>query len=152
MIHIHLSTNIYRPLKQVFSFVSNPENDFQWQYGTLATGAVSAGAVALGSTFRSVAHFMGQRIESLCEVTEYDLNHRYGFRSLAGPVEGHTVYTFEMAGGSTQVRISSELNQRELFKISDSIVEKKFKRQYKENFAMLKDLLESHIMMRTTQS
>ncbi len=41
MINLTLDTKIYRPIKQVFDFVSEPENDFQWQYGTLASTRLS---------------------------------------------------------------------------------------------------------------
>ena len=41
MISFDLNTHIYRPLKQVFAFVATPENDFQWQYGTLASTQIS---------------------------------------------------------------------------------------------------------------
>jgi hypothetical protein len=44
MIILKVSTMICRTVKQVFDFVSAPENDFQWQYGTLAAARVSDGA------------------------------------------------------------------------------------------------------------
>jgi hypothetical protein len=148
MIHIDLVTNIYRPLTQVFSFISNPANDFQWQYGTVAAARIAEGESGLGSMFRTLTTIMGRRIESLNEVTEYEPNRRYGFKSLTGPVDSHTVYSFEMAAGSTRLTISTDLDQRDLFKISDAIVEKKFKRQYKENFNLLKQVLESSLVGR----
>jgi hypothetical protein len=91
---------------------------------------------------------MGRRMESINEVTEYEPNHLYAFRSLSGPVDAQTTYTFEMSASSTQVRVSTRLDQRDLFKTNDSVVEKKFKRQYKENFAILKNLLESQRFQR----
>ena len=62
MIHLEMSTMIYRPIQQVFDFVSTPENDFQWQYGTLATARLSEGASQKGTAFRSVGHLMGQSL------------------------------------------------------------------------------------------
>ncbi|HQX18036.1 MAG TPA: hypothetical protein PLA27_16580, partial [Anaerolineales bacterium] len=61
MINLTLNTKIYRPIKQVFDFVSEPENDFQWQYGTLASTRLSDRVSALGSFFQSVGHLMGRR-------------------------------------------------------------------------------------------
>ena len=52
MISLELSTQIHRPLSQVFAFITTPENDFQWQYGTLASERVSNGEVGEG-TLRS---------------------------------------------------------------------------------------------------
>jgi hypothetical protein len=33
MIHIDMSTIIYRPVRQVFDFMSTPENEKMFQYG-----------------------------------------------------------------------------------------------------------------------
>ena len=151
MISFHLNTHIYRPLKQVFAFVAAPENDFQWQYGTLASTRISEGEMGIGSMFRTVSHFMGRRMESVCEVTEFEPNHRYGFKSLSGPVDSHTVYTFEMTETSTKIEIFTETDPRDLFETNDVIVEKKSKRQYKEYLATLKNILEAQRLNRTEQ-
>ena len=69
MISFELNINIYRPLPQVFRFVAMPENDFQWQYGTLASSRISEGEMGVGTVFRTVSHVMGHRIDSVYEVT-----------------------------------------------------------------------------------
>ena len=86
MINLISSKLIYRPIKQVFDFISMPENDFQWQYGTLKSAQVSEGGLRVGTFFRSVGHFMGHRIQGTYEVTEYEPNKKYGFKSLSGPL------------------------------------------------------------------
>jgi hypothetical protein len=82
MINLNVSTKIYRPIKQVFDFVSNPENDFQWQYGTLAAARLPDGTDRLGSFFRTIGHLLGQRLQGVFEVTEYEPNSKYAFRSM----------------------------------------------------------------------
>ncbi len=148
MISFDLNTHIYRPLKQVFSFVATPENDFQWQYGILASTQISNGEIGLGTLFRAVGHIMGRRIEAIYEVTAFELNKRYGFKSVSGPVDSYTLYTFEMSEAGTMINLSTETNPRDLFKPSDTIIVKKFKKQYKENLAMLKSVLEAHHIVR----
>lgn len=148
MISFDLNTHIYRPLKQVFIFVATPENDFQWQYGILASTQISNGEIGLGTLFRAVGHIMGRRIEAIYEVTAFELNKRYGFKSVSGPVDSYTLYTFEMSEGGTMINLSTETNPRDLFKPSDTIIVKKFKKQYKENLAMLKSVLEAHHIVR----
>ena len=142
MISFDLNTCIYRPLKQVFNFVTTPENDFQWQYGTLASAQISNGKMGVGSLFRTVEHFVGHRIESVYEVTEFEPDKRYGFKSLSGPMDLHTLYTFEVTGGSTKINISTRVSPGDLFKTGNVTVEKKVKKQYRENLALLKGLLE----------
>ncbi len=148
MIHFDLNTYIYRPLKQVFAFVATPENDFQWQYGTLTSAQISNGEMGPGTLFRAVGHITGRRIDVIYEVTVFEPNKRYGFKSVSGPVDSYTLYTFEMSEGGTKINLSTETNPKDLFKPDDIIVVKKFKKQYKENLAMLKSLLETHHVVR----
>jgi uncharacterized protein YndB with AHSA1/START domain len=143
MIDLNMSTMIYRPVKQVFDFVSTPENDFQWQYGTLETTRLSEGVSNIGTFFRSIGHLMGQRVLSTFEVTDYEPNKRYGFKSLSGPLHQLTSYTFEIANGSTKVNISTQANVVNFFSVDEAILGKKMKKELRENLAMLKDLLEA---------
>jgi|SRR5687768_1855549 len=143
MIDLKVSTLIYRPVRQVFDFISAPENDFQWQYGTLVSARVSEGVNDIGSFFRSTGHLMGRRIESTFEVTEYEPNKKYGFKSLSGPLHSQTSYTFELANGSTKINISTQANVVNFFQMDERILEKKIKKQLKENLTLLKDLLEA---------
>jgi hypothetical protein len=83
MINLNSSTLIYRPIRQIFDFMSTPENDFQWQYGTLASARISEGAGNIGTFFRSIDHLMGRRILSTFEVNEYELNKKYGFNMVS---------------------------------------------------------------------
>ena len=86
---------------------------------------------------------MGQRNLSTFEVTEYEPDKKYGFKSLSGPFLVQTVYTFEIANRSTKVTISTQADVVDFFQVDEGILEKKMKKQLRENLAMLKDLLEA---------
>ena len=144
MIRFDLNTHISRPLTQVFTFVATPDNDFQWQYGTLASVQISNGEVGMGTLFRAVGHWLGLRIETVYVVTAFEPNKRYGFKSISGPLDSSTLYSFEMSAGGTKIHLSIETNPRELFKSNDAVVLKKVKKQYKENLAILKRVLEAN--------
>ena len=144
MISVDVYIHIYRPLQQVFTFVATPENDFQWQYETLASTQVSKGEIGVGTLFHTVGHFMGRRIETVYEVTDFDPHKRYGFKSHSGPVDSHTLYTFEITNGGTKISLSTKTTPRDLFTMNPSMVEKKSKKQHKENLAILKNILEAH--------
>ena len=149
MIRFDLDTHIYLPLNLVFAFVTTPENDFQWQYGTLASTQISRGEIGRGTLFRAVSHLMGRRIETVYEITVFELDKRYGFKSVSGSVDSYTLYTFETSKGATRINLSIETNPRDVFKLNNPIVVKKFKKEYKENLAMLKNILEAHPIART---
>jgi len=147
MINANVSTIIYRPVQQVFDFVSKPENDFQWQYGTLETARLSEGANNLRTTFRSIGHLMGRRNLSTFQVTEYEQNKKYSFKSLSGPLHSQTSYTFETINGGTKINISTQTSVVNFFQINEGLIEKSVRKQLKENLALLKGLLEaSHIL------
>src|SRR5690349_23905372 len=103
MIHLHGSTIIYRPIQQVFDFMSTPENDFQWQDGTLATTRLSGEVGKMGALFRSIGHLMGHRLLTTFEVIEYEQGRRYRVRSLSGPLHSQTTYTFAGTDGNTKI-------------------------------------------------
>ncbi len=143
MINLNLSMLIYHPIKQVFDFVSVPENDFQWQYGTLASARLSEDLNNVGAMFRSVGHLLGRRVQSVFEVTQYEQNKKYGYKSVSGPLQLHTSYTLEASGGGTKLNISTQANLVNLFQMDEHLLEKDMKKQLKENLAMLKNLLEA---------
>jgi Polyketide cyclase / dehydrase and lipid transport len=143
MINLISSTLIERPVKQVFDFVSTPENDFQWQYGTLATASLSKGSHTMQTFFRSIGHLLGRRNLSTFEVTEFEPNKKYGFKSLSGPFHSQTSYVCELANGNTKITISTQVNVVNFFHMDEGFLEKRMKKQLEENLAMLKDLLEA---------
>lgn len=143
MIQITLSTFIQQPIHRVFNFISTPENDFQWQYETLSSNQTSEGIITVGSSFRSIGHFMGNRTQSTFEVTEFEPNKRYGFKSLSGPLQSVISYTFDISKRYTEVKISAQANIVNTMEFNENILEKKLKRQIKENLAMLKKILET---------
>jgi uncharacterized protein YndB with AHSA1/START domain len=148
MINVSISTIIYRPVKQVFDFVSKPENDFLWQYGTLETARLSEGVNNSGSFFRSIGHLMGHRNLSTFEVTEYDRNKKYSFKSLSGPLHSRTSYTFEAVNGGTKTNVSMQASLADSYQMNEGLMEKSSRKQLKENLALLKGLLEAgHILL-----
>jgi len=150
MIHLEMSTMIYRPIKQVFDFVSTPENDFQWQYGTLATAKLSEGSSKKGTAFRSVGHLMGHRVQGTYEVIEYEPNREYGFKSLTGPLHSQTSYTFEKTEGGTKITMSTRAHVVNFFQMNERLLGKRIKKQLKENLTLLKSLLEETISSHET--
>ena len=66
----------------------------------VAAARLSEGAGTIGTLFRSIGHLMGYRVLSTFEVTEYEPNKRYGFKSLSGPLNSQTSYAFEIANGN----------------------------------------------------
>ena len=143
MISITINTLILRPVWEVFDFITTPENNSLWQYGSLESVQTSDGDRQVGSSFSSFGHFMGKRIQSNFEVTEFKANKSYGFETISGPIQLQTSYGFEALDHGTKVIVSSLINPGGFFKLLDPIVAKAARKQYAENFAKLKEVLET---------
>jgi len=103
----------------------------------------SAGDMQVGTVFSSFGHFMGRRIQSNFEVTEFEANKSYGFETISGPIQLQTSYGFEALSLGTNVIVSSLINPGGLFNLVDSVVARVTKKQFRENLTMLKELLET---------
>jgi Polyketide cyclase / dehydrase and lipid transport len=144
MINLNISTIIFQPIQQVFDFVSTPENDFQWQYGTLASARLSEEVGnQLGTFFRSIGHLLGHRNLSTFEVLAYEPNQKYKFKSLSGPLHLQTTYIFEEADENTKINISIKAHVPNFFQMDEGMMASRMKKQLRENLAMLKDILEA---------
>jgi hypothetical protein len=80
--------------------------------------------MGLDTLFRAVEHFMGQRVESVFEVTGFELDKIYGYKSLSGPMVSNMLYTFEIAGGKTKIRMSAQIYPGDLLTSSVHTAEK----------------------------
>jgi|SRR3990172_2495687 len=144
MINLISSTLIHRPANVVFDFVSTPENDFQWQYGTLATASLPKGTGTTRTFFRSIGHLLGRRNLGTFEVTEYKPNRKYGFKSLSGLLHSKTSYILKSVSGRTRINISIQASAPNFFQLNEARLRKTMEKQLKEDVARLKDILETN--------
>lgn len=72
MTHVNSRIHIQRNAAEVFDFISNPENNPQWQKGMQSCEITSAGEWGLGSMYAQRAKFMGRDIVSKFEITQYE--------------------------------------------------------------------------------
>jgi len=143
MISINISTLILRPVWEVFDFIATPENNSQWQFGSLEAVQISVGELQVGTLFSSFGHFMGRRIQSNFEVTEFETNQSYGYETISGPIQLQTSYSFEAVEHGTRVIVSSLINPGGFFKLVDPIVARVARKQFQENLTKLKEFLEA---------
>lgn len=143
MINIDLDTFIHKPIGLVFDFVSAPENNTKWQYDTLQASGLAKGLGKVGMLFQSIGHLMGRRNLGAFEVIEYEPNRRFGFKSVSGPLQTRTSYTFEKTNDATKVNMSTRAKVIDFFQVNEGELELNMKMQGSENLALLKGLLEA---------
>ncbi len=143
MIKLEHTVDINRPVEEVFSFITNHENDAQWRAGLVESKRTSEGPVGVGSTGTDVLQFLGRRIESSYELTEFEENRKLGFKTTSGPIPMEGGYTMESAGGGTKVAFTIQGDSGGFFRLAEPILARMVKRQVVSDFGNLKDLLEA---------
>jgi uncharacterized protein YndB with AHSA1/START domain len=141
MIRVEHTVEIDRPPAEVFEYMMDMENLPEWQ--SSAIEAQWEGERAPGSHIREVRKFLGKRIESEVEVTEYEPNRRFCLRATSGPVPFSVEHTFEPTNGGTRITFVGEGEPGGFFKLAEPVVARTAERQFTGDFATLKDLLEA---------
>jgi hypothetical protein len=80
------STMIRSSPRDIIRFIADPVNAPRWMKALETSELITPGPIRVGSQFREVQSAGGQRIETICEVVEYDGERRYAWRSVSeGP-------------------------------------------------------------------
>jgi uncharacterized membrane protein len=145
MLKIEYSTVINRPVEEVFALLSNVENNPKWSSAFLEVQKTSEGPVGVGTTWRGVGKFLGNRIETEIEQTEYEPNRKSTQKSKS-PFPVNQQMTFESVDGGTRVNVKFEAEPGGFFKLAEPLLAGMTKRNIEGELANLKDLMEAHAL------
>ena len=140
MVRFEFSVDINRPPSEVFAYLTDPAHLPEWQSSALE--AHWEGEKGVGGRIKEVRKFLGRRMESELEVTEYEPANRFDLRVLSGPVPFSVHHTLESRDGGTRLRFVGEGDPGGFFKLAEPIVARTAERQFKSDFETLKDVLE----------
>lgn len=143
MIKIEESLKINRPIEDVFAFVADIENLPQWAAPVIEARQTSNGEVGVGTKQSQVAQFLGRKIETTQEVTEYELNKKLSTKATSGPLPLEVHYTFEPADDGTMMTLEGFVEAEGVFSLAEPIVGRMLIRQTKADAENLKALLEA---------
>lgn len=143
MIEIKNSVQINRPVEQVFDFVTNVENLPKWAGPVTEAKQTSEGPVGVGAIQTQTAQFLGRRVESSQEVTQYELNKRLSTKTTSGSFPVEVNYTFESIDGGTLIHLEGNVDAGGFFKLGEPIVGRMLRRQTDADIETLKELLEA---------
>ena len=134
---------IERPREEVFEYLTNVDNLPEWQSSVLEARKTTEGPVGTGTSFTEVRKFLGRRLESRLEVTEYEPPERFVLRVVEGPVPFDVRHTLRSANGGTALEVSIEGDPGGFFKVAAPLVAMQGKRQLESDFGAMKTLLEA---------
>ncbi|MBA3432433.1 MAG: SRPBCC family protein [Actinobacteria bacterium] len=143
MIRFELTEVVDRPAQEVFDYVTNPEKLPEWQSMVSESRQDSQGPMGVGTRVTNVRNFLGRRIESQAEVTAYESPRRFDVRTVSGPVPFQISHTLEPKEASTVIKVETQGEPGGFFKLAEPLVGRQAERQFKNDFATLKDLLEA---------
>jgi hypothetical protein len=98
MIAPRASIEIAASPAEVIGFIGDPANAPRWMKALEVSELITPGPIRAGSRFREVQRAGGRRIESICEIVEFDPDRRYAWRSVG---EGQATY----GGGFTATAV-----------------------------------------------
>jgi uncharacterized membrane protein len=132
-----------QPVEDVFPHVGDPEAYPAWQDGFLESEIITEGSLGVGSIYRAVHEIGGRRIEVDNEVTAYEPNERFAFRSISGNLAVSGDVRLEPAGGGTKLTAHFEAQFGGLFRLAEPLAVRVIKRQQQTDFEELKARLNS---------
>lgn len=138
-----VSTMIRQPIEKVFEYVTNVEHHAQWQTATLEDKILSEGPLGMGTTIHHVGKFLGRRIENTSEVTEYEPNTNFAYKTVSGSLPVEMRYRFESVEGGTRLTLTAGGETGRFFKLAEPIVARSAKRLLDEDLIRLKNILEA---------
>lgn len=143
MIRLERDVLIDVPIGDIYAFILDFENESQWAQEVVRTEKTSDGPVEVGSTFADHVSFMGRTIKTSYEILEIDDNAAITIKTSSGPVPFTATYSFSEEDQGTRLSITADVEPGGFFKLATPMIRRQLERQWTQNFASLKALLEA---------
>ncbi len=137
-----ISITVQRPLEEVFAYVAAIENLAEWTPVILDAWPLAGRPPEVGSTYMVKAEIMGKTMEIPSEVTGYEPNRLFAYKS-----HGFLTYedriTFQETAAGTLITESIDMkSDRPLLRVLDPLKLLISRRSHRQNQQMLKAILE----------
>ena len=146
MLKVVGSVTIHRSAKDVFAYVSEPENQSDWQPGLHEVSHKPGATRGTGST-TEVRKVMGRRVEHTMEIVDFQedkkISHRGAASSHDGAMERH-ISLQEIGNGSTRVTLEMDIDTKGALKAAAPVLQRMVQREVDSDLLHLKDILEAH--------
>jgi carbon monoxide dehydrogenase subunit G len=116
------SVEVAPPPEDVFAYISDAENNPQWQSGMVSAHWSTDGPIGVGSTYDQVATFLGRRIESTFEVEAYVPGRMIKASSTGGSFPITFTRMVEPNGAGSKVTAIIEGDASGFFKVAEPIL------------------------------
>ena len=138
---IEISTFINRPSADVFAYISNFENNPKWQGGMVDAWFTSEPPMRVGTSYSQVAVFLGRRVESTFEVTEYQAGRLIKAKSIVSTFPITFTRIVDAENGGSRVTAIVEGDASGIFKLAEPLLAGKVNKSIHKDYENLKKIL-----------
>lgn len=142
MVRAQLGTTIKRPVEEVFAVMSDLSHNPRWISAVSETTKTSDGPIGVGTTWHSVGKFLGRRMESDTNCTQFEPNRSFTYEATT-PFPMTVAFTFEAVADGTRVEQVVDAEPGGFFKLAGPLLVTPAKRQFQNDLDTLRDLLEA---------
>lgn len=143
MIKIETEIFIKRPSDEVFDYISNFENNPEWQNGMVSAEFTSEGPVDVGSTYVQEARFLNRPVHSKFEVIAYEPGRMVKATTSSGSFPITFTRKVEPQNGGTLITAIVEGYAGGFYKLAEPLLARMVKRSVDGDYANLKAILEN---------
>ncbi len=143
MLKIEVEVFIKRPSQEVFDYISNFENNPNWQGGMVSAKFTSEGPLQIGSTYVQEAKFLGRPVHSDFEVIAFEPGRMVKATTRSGSFPITFTRMVEPKDGGTQVKAIVEGDASGVYKLTEPLMTFMVKRSVSGDYKNLKAILES---------
>jgi carbon monoxide dehydrogenase subunit G len=138
---------IQRPIDEVFDFVADSRNEPAWLPGASGVEKTTEGPIGHGTRFEGQYARAGT---VFLELIEFERPHRVTFRAKSRIVKFDDAVILETEGTGTRLRATMEARAGGLLRVIEPLMGRTMRRQFEENWNLLKHALETGSDRNTT--
>jgi ligand-binding SRPBCC domain-containing protein len=142
VIRIEREMRVERPRDAVFAYLADPTRIPEWQATAVEVVRDAGTDVGVGTRWRETRVFMGKRIEQTVETTKYQPVDEFALAVVDGPIPLRIHHRLADDDGATLISVAGEGEPGGMFRFGARFIVPVVERQFDEDFARLRALLE----------
>jgi hypothetical protein len=134
----------------VIGFIADPANAPRWMKALEVSELITPGPIEAASRFREVQSAGGRRIETICEIVEFDPDRRYAWRSVdEGPASYGGGFTATAVDGQTEPRYEGWATATGRLAAREAAWARQAQREAEAELGAIKDAVEERVRQRS---
>jgi uncharacterized protein YndB with AHSA1/START domain len=130
------------PIEKVFNYVIDFRKFSEWQVGIIESSQTPDGPTGSETKFKTARTLFGKKFEATGEVTQFEPNRKFVFRTTSGPINFTMSQTFETVDGGTRMIVHVEAEASGFFKLAEGMLATSMNKEIDDHTVKLKAILE----------